>query len=98
PLATATQRRIARGIRKFVLEAKEPFIIQYHSAKRPGVDRIASTLKPMGTQTTERRFGLGFPFVTPLTHQGSDRVEDIQQPFKIITGAHRGEKGLTIPF
>lgn len=31
------------------------------------------------------------PFVVPLTHHGSIRVHDIDEPFKTITGAHRGE-------
>lgn len=31
------------------------------------------------------------PFLVPLTHQGSVRVHDIEDPFRTITGAHRGE-------
>ncbi len=31
------------------------------------------------------------PFIVPLTHQGSVRVHDIAEPFRTITGAHRGE-------
>ncbi|WP_423606179.1 DNA cytosine methyltransferase [Sphingomonas sp. MS122] len=31
------------------------------------------------------------PFIVPLTHQGSVRVHDIEDPFRTITGAHRGE-------
>lgn len=38
------------------------------------------------------------PFIVSLTHQGGDRVESIEEPFKTITGAHRGEKALVIPF
>lgn len=34
------------------------------------------------------------PFIVPLTHQGSDRVESIREPMRTITGAHRGEKAL----
>lgn len=61
PLAEATERRIARGIRKFVIDAPEPFIV-------------------------------------PVTHQGSDRVENIREPMRTVTGAHRGEKALAMPF
>lgn len=32
------------------------------------------------------------PFIVSLTHQGGDRVENIDQPAATITGAHRGEK------
>lgn len=31
------------------------------------------------------------PFIVPLTHQGSVRVHNIEEPFRTITGAHRGE-------
>lgn len=34
------------------------------------------------------------PFIVSLTHQGGDRVEDIDQPVNTLTGAHRGEKAL----
>ncbi|SCX40602.1 DNA cytosine methyltransferase [Nitrosospira sp. Nsp1] len=34
------------------------------------------------------------PFIVPVTHQGSDRVESIDEPMRTITGAHRGEKAL----
>jgi DNA (cytosine-5)-methyltransferase 1 len=58
PLAEATQRRIAEGIRRYVLEAKRPFLVN-------------------------------------LTHGG--RTESIDEPFKTVTGAHRGEKALVAP-
>jgi DNA (cytosine-5)-methyltransferase 1 len=34
------------------------------------------------------------PFIVPLTHQGSDRIEPIDEPFRTITSAHRGERAL----
>jgi len=37
------------------------------------------------------------PFIVPLTHQGGDRVEGLDEPFKTITGANRGEKALIVP-
>jgi DNA (cytosine-5)-methyltransferase 1 len=32
-----------------------------------------------------------------LTHQGGERVEGLDEPFKTITGANRGEKALCVP-
>ncbi len=61
PLADNTMRRVARGLRKFVIESPQPFIV-------------------------------------PLTHQGSDRTESLQEPLRTITGAHRGERALITPF
>jgi DNA (cytosine-5)-methyltransferase 1 len=34
------------------------------------------------------------PFIVSLTHQGGERVESLREPFKTVTGAHRGEKAL----
>jgi len=59
PLSEATQRRIAEGIKRYVLGARRPFIVN-------------------------------------LTHGG--RLEDIDEPMKTITAAHRGEKAIVEPF
>lgn len=37
------------------------------------------------------------PFIVPLTHSGSDRVHGIDEPFRTVTGAHRGELALCSP-
>ncbi len=37
------------------------------------------------------------PFIVNLTHHGSDRVESVEESFKTITGAQRGEKELVVP-
>jgi len=37
------------------------------------------------------------PFIVNLTHHGGDRVESVEDPFKTITGAQRGEKALVVP-
>lgn len=49
PLADATLRRIARGIRRYVLDAAEPFIVQCANASASG---IAATSAPLGTVTS----------------------------------------------
>lgn len=58
PLAENTLKRIAEGIRRYVLNAAQPFVVN-------------------------------------LTHGG--RLEDINDPIKTITAAHRGEKALVAP-
>ena len=37
------------------------------------------------------------PFIVNLTHHGGDRVESVEEPFKTITSAQRGEKALVVP-
>ena len=57
PLAEATLTRVAKGVKRYVLEAGQPFIV-------------------------------------PITHHGSDRFHDIEEPLRTITTAHRGEFAL----
>ncbi|MCA0850379.1 DNA cytosine methyltransferase, partial [Salipiger thiooxidans] len=58
PLATNTLARVARGMKRYVLDADEPFLVN-------------------------------------LTHGG--RTESADDPFRTITGAHRGEKAVIAP-
>lgn len=37
------------------------------------------------------------PFIVPLTHHGKRNNHDINEPFKTVTGAHRGELALVSP-
>lgn len=52
PLAENTLRRIARGIRKFVIDATEPFIVP---VTHHGDARVHPTSEPLRTITTARR-------------------------------------------
>lgn len=61
PLQEATMARIAKGVKRYVLDAAKPFIVN-------------------------------------LTHHGAERTESIDDPMMTVTGAHRGEKALAVPF
>ncbi|MEM6750866.1 MAG: DNA cytosine methyltransferase [Planctomycetota bacterium] len=61
PLAENTLRRIAAGVKRYVLDDPEPFIVAYHSPKSQGDHRLHSCDNPLPTQTTENRFGLCVP-------------------------------------
>lgn len=58
PLADNTMARVARGMKRYVLDAERPFLVN-------------------------------------LTHGG--REEDLAEPMRTITGAHRGEKAVIAP-
>jgi DNA (cytosine-5)-methyltransferase 1 len=91
PLADATMRRIARGMKRYVIDAAEPFIVQCAHASASG---LAAASAPLGTVTAWPKGGahaVVSPSLMPLTHQGSDRVNDALQPLPTITAAHRGE-------
>jgi DNA (cytosine-5)-methyltransferase 1 len=97
PLAEATQRRIAEGIRRFVLECPRPFIVNLtHGARyEGGVDE-----GPLRTVTAAHRGekALVIPSLINTRNgerQGqSPRVHDIQQPFPTVTA--QGSQGAVI--
>lgn len=101
PLAENTMRRIANGVRRYVLEAREPFIVRtghYSNITGEGATfRGQSTAQPLSTVTSVNDYGLVVPHVASLTHRGGDRVESLEEPFRTITAAHRGEKALIAP-
>lgn len=67
--------------------------------------KAAKVKRPLATPTQARmargldRFVLksAKPFIVPLTHQGSDRVNSIDEPMRTVTNAHRGEMALVAP-
>lgn len=67
PLAEATQRRIARGIRRYVVEAADPFIVPL---THQGDDRAYPIDEPMRTVTGAHRGELALvtPTVTAVDH------------------------------
>jgi DNA (cytosine-5)-methyltransferase 1 len=92
PLADATLRRIARGLKRYVIDAAEPFIVNNMANNVP---RPAS--EPMATAATGPHKLLVAPQIIPATHQGGDRGRGIDEPLPTITAAHRGEQMLISP-
>jgi len=91
-LAEATQRRIAGGITKFVLQNPSPFIVPI--AHYNGADTAYSIDEPLRTITAATKggeFSLVTPMVVPATHQGGDRVYSLEEPLRTVTAANRGE-------
>ncbi|POA88005.1 DNA cytosine methyltransferase [Pseudomonas protegens] len=97
PLADATQRRIAKGMKKFVIDAADPFIVPI--ANWSG-DSVQSAHEPLRTVTSWPRggsFAMASPIIAPATHQGSDRINDPSAPLPTVTCANRGELTLISP-
>ncbi|WP_325985569.1 DNA cytosine methyltransferase [Pseudomonas protegens] len=96
-LAPATLRRIAKGMKKFVLDAADPFIVPI--ANWSG-DSVQSAHEPLRTVTSWPRggsFAMASPIIAPATHQGSDRINDPSAPLPTVTCANRGELTLISP-
>lgn len=97
PLAPATLRRIAKGMKKFVIDAADPFIVPI--ANWSG-DSVQSAREPLRTVTSWPRggsFAMASPIIAPATHQGSDRINDPAAPLPTVTCANRGELTLISP-
>jgi len=83
PLADKTMQRIARGLKKFVLDNPEPFIIQCNH----GGDRKPHDVKePMPTITGKHGFGIVEPYMVQIGQTGfsEDRSSKVEEPLKTI--------------
>jgi DNA (cytosine-5)-methyltransferase 1 len=94
PLAEATMRRIALGVRKYVLECPEPFIVRIGQTSGDG-GKVHSIREPIGPVVSKAEHCLAAPILAPLTHtDSSNRARDLRDPAPTFTGANRGELAL----
>jgi DNA (cytosine-5)-methyltransferase 1 len=56
-----------------------------------------SSLRRIGKGLGRYVFDAPQPFLVPLTHHGDSRTYGLNEPFRTITGAHRGELSLVCP-
>lgn len=99
-LAPKTQARIAKGIRRFVIEASQPFIVPVvNGTWNP--DRSWPVAEPLRTVTASKGgdYALVEPTlagggIVPVTHVGERPVHDLAEPLRTVTAANRGELGL----
>lgn len=86
PLATATKRRIARGVYRFVINEPQPFIVKYHGH---GEFRGSVVTEPIRTLDASNRFGLVDATLAPLLMNNSetrgDRVYPGNEPIRTLT-------------
>ena len=87
PLAPKTMERIARGMKKFVLDNPEPFIIQCNHA---GERKPQDIKEPMPTITGKHGFGVIEPILAPVidktyggNYQGSG--SNVSEPIDTFT-------------
>lgn len=81
PLAPKTMDRIARGLKKFVLDNPEPFIIQCKFN-----NDAQDIRKPLGTITTIGSHLLVEPYMVQIGQTGftADRSKDVREPLTTI--------------
>lgn len=83
PLAKKTMDWIARGLKKFVLDNPEPFIIQCNHG---GERRPNDIREPMPTITGKHGYGIVEPYMVQIGQTGftADRSKDVREPFTTI--------------
>ena len=97
PLADATLRRINKGIRRFVLDSAQPFIVPIANWSSDRVPPVDEPLRTITGQPKGGAFALTSAVIAPATHHGADRVQDARQPLPTITCANRGEFMIAAP-
>ena len=83
PLASKTLDRIAKGLKKFVLDNPEPFIIQCNHG---GERRPNDIREPMPTITGKHGYGIVEPYMVQIGQTGfaKDRSKDVREPLTTI--------------
>ena len=85
PLAPKTMERIARGLKKFVIDNAEPFIVQVnHSGAKS--DYCNSMNDPLRVITAKHGFGIVEPYLVQIGQTGftADRSKDVREPLTTI--------------
>ena len=96
-LAEATLRRVAKGMKKFVIDNPAPFIVPIANWSGETVQSGNEPLRTITSYPKGGAFSLVSPVIAPATHQGSDRINDPLAPMPTVTCANRGELTLISP-
>lgn len=99
PLVEATQRRIFKGIERYVVGSAEPFIVPLtHQGER----RPLNPRDPFPTITAANRGEIAAvaPTIVPILNASwsPDRVDDAAEPIRTITAAKGGEFAVAAAF
>lgn len=92
PLAVNTQKRIARGIEKFVLQNKEPFIVPIGYGERKGqAPRVHDINEPLSTVVGSGKQYLAMPSLIQYHTEQSERVrgQGMDEPIMTLDAANR---------
>ena len=96
-LAPATLRRVAKGMKKFVIDSATPFIVPIANWSGEAVQSAGEPLRTITSNPKGGAFSVVSPVIAPATHQGSDRINDPLEPLPTVTCANRGELTLISP-
>jgi DNA (cytosine-5)-methyltransferase 1 len=90
PLAENTERRIARGLKRFVIDCPEPFIVGVGGRMGQSPERFVS--RPMQTVTAKGDAALVTPFLTERANGSNQRTFSVVEPLRTqcaqVKGGH----------
>jgi len=88
PLAENTLRRIARGIKKYVIDNPEPFIVQIGYGERSGQKpRVNGVYEPLGTVVSTPKHYLVTP--TIMCNNDHNNGTSVTDPLNTVTTGNR---------
>ena len=96
-LAPATLRRVAKGMKKFVIDSAAPFIVPIANWSGETVQSADEPLRTITSYPKGGAFSVVSPIIAPATHQGSERINDPLEPLPTVTCANRGELTVISP-
>lgn len=86
PLADATMRRIAEGVRRYVLHTPQPFVVKYHGG--PDSWRGQPVTEPLRTVDAANRFALASPTLIQTSYGEREgqapRVPGLDKPLGTV--------------
>lgn len=97
PLADATQRRVAKGIMKYVVNASKPFIVTMAHGEGEGKTKrwgagIREIDIPLPTITASGGYGVVMPFISEHANASNQRNMPIDEPLRTqcaqVKGGH----------
>jgi len=97
PLADATMARVARGMKRYVLDAERPFLVQTGYGERAGQKpRAMSADYPLGTAVAGGvKHAVITPILTAAQHGGS--VRPIDDPAHTVTASRKDQNSVIVP-
>ena len=94
PLAENSLRRIARGIKRYVLDSPKPFLVNVANSKTTGrAPNVWNTDEPLRTVQTSCGFGVVAPFLTPRYGEADGqepRSRSISDPLPTVVNTGNG--------
>ncbi|MBY0513269.1 MAG: DNA cytosine methyltransferase, partial [Gemmataceae bacterium] len=93
PLAEKTLKRIAHGIKRYLLDSPNPFLVTINHGKDEF--RGGPLERPLGTVTGSRGDALVSPVLMP--HYGGSVSADVQAPLPTVTAGGQGKQVLIAP-